>query len=89
MFNKLLIRPAISGGGMLLGGSSQDLQVVHNHGDRKSPRPLRNGRTPWLINGGDPITTYIHQLGAHLPSREPLPRLSCRHEAPGENHRFA
>ena len=22
--------------------------------------PLANGRTLWLINGGDPITTYIH-----------------------------
>ena len=22
--------------------------------------PLPNGRTSWLINGGDPITTYIH-----------------------------
>ena len=40
--------------------------VVNNHGDRI--RPLRiglfcflpNGRTSWLINGCDPITTYIH-----------------------------
>ena len=33
--------------------------MVNKHGDRKSPRPgvvgpLPNGRTPWLINGGDP-----------------------------------
>ena len=45
----------------LLGGSSH--LVVKNHGDRKSPKPwvvgpLPNGRTSWLINGGDPFTTY-------------------------------
>ena len=33
--------------------------MVDNHGDCKSPipgvvGPLPNGRTPWLINGGDP-----------------------------------
>ena len=32
--------------------------MTNNHGDRKSPRPgvipLPNGRTSWLINGGDP-----------------------------------
>ena len=33
--------------------------MVNNHGDRKSPKdrvvgPLPNGRTSWLINGGDP-----------------------------------
>ena len=39
--------------------------MVNNHGDRKSPKdrvvgPLPNGRTPWLINGGTLLTTYIH-----------------------------
>ena len=34
-----------------------DLQVVNNHGDRKSPKdrvvgPLTNGRTSWLSNDG-------------------------------------
>ena len=33
--------------------------MVHNHGDRKSPKvrvvgPLTNGLYKWLINGGDP-----------------------------------
>ena len=35
--------------------------MVNNHGDRKSPKDrvglIVNGRTLWLINGGDPITT--------------------------------
>ena len=36
--------------------------LVKNHGDRKSPKdrvvgPLPNGRTPWLVNEGDPLTT--------------------------------
>ena len=43
----------------LLGGSSQLVSVVKNHGDRKSPRLgvvglLPNGLTSWLVNGGDP-----------------------------------
>ena len=29
--------------------------------------PLINGRTPWLINGGDP--NYLRYLGSHPPSR--------------------
>ena len=29
--------------------------------------PLPNGRTPWLINRGDP--NYLQVLGAHPPSR--------------------
>ena len=28
---------------------------------------LPNGRTPWLINGGDP--NYLRYLAAHPPSR--------------------
>ena len=33
--------------------------MINNHGNGKSPKdrvvgPLPNGRTPWLINGGDP-----------------------------------
>ena len=40
--------------------------VINNHGDRKSPKdrvvgPLANGRTLWLINGGDP--NHLHPLG--------------------------
>ena len=36
--------------------------MVRNHGNRKLPKDqvvghLPNGRTSWLINGGDPITT--------------------------------
>ena len=35
-----------------------DGYVVNNHGDRCCPlnwdMPLINGRTSWLINGGDP-----------------------------------
>ncbi len=55
-----------------LGGSSQDLQVVNNHGqwllsppkDRVGLDPFPNGQTSWLINGGDP---------KHLrPSWEPI-----------------
>ncbi len=48
----------------LLGGSSQLGSVVNIHGDvSKSPKdrvavPLPNGRTSWLKNGADPITTY-------------------------------
>ena len=49
----------------LLGGSSQWMYVANNYGDRKSPIPgvvpLPNGRTSWLINGGDP--NYIRYLG--------------------------
>ena len=30
--------------------------------------PLPNGRFLWLINRGDPITTYEQVLGAHPPS---------------------
>ena len=38
--------------------------MVNNGGDRQSLKdrvvgPLPNGRTSWLINGGDPITTYV------------------------------
>ena len=36
--------------------------MVNNHSDCKSPKdrvvPLLNGLNLWLINGGDPITTY-------------------------------
>ena len=39
--------------------------MANNYGDRKSPIPgvvpLPNGRTSWLINGGDP--NYIRYLG--------------------------
>ena len=45
---------------------------MHNHGDRKSPKdrviPLPNGRTLWLINGGDPNylpAGMILQVRAH------------------------
>ena len=39
--------------------------VVNNHDDRNSPKdrivgPLTNGRTLWLINGGDPNDPYVH-----------------------------
>ena len=34
------------GNSPLLGGLSQDLHVVHNHGDRKSPRPGVVGPLP-------------------------------------------
>ena len=47
---------------------SQDglVYVVNNHGDRKSPKdrvvgPLPNGRTLWLIDGGDP--NHLRVLG--------------------------
>ena len=51
--------------------------MVNNHGDRcKSPitvvvGPLPNGRTLWLINGGDPnylISGVILQVRRHLSS---------------------
>ena len=40
--------------------------MINDHGDRKSPKyrvvgPVPNGRTPWLINGGDP--KRLHPLG--------------------------
>ena len=46
----------------LLGGSSHDLQVVSNHGDRKSPRlglrdPFQMAFL-WLINGGYELFIY-------------------------------
>ena len=51
--------------GWVLGGWAPrtDGSVVNNHGDHKSPKdrvvgPLPNGRTLWLMNGGDPFTTY-------------------------------
>ena len=48
-----------------------NIQVFNNHGDRKSPRPgvvgpLPNGRTSWLVNGGDPnylLSRMILQVG--------------------------
>ena len=51
--------------------------MVNNHGDRKSPIPgvvpLTNGRTSWLINGGDPnhlLTGVILQVGLWLVSEK-------------------
>ncbi len=48
-----------------LGGSDPRTwrAVVNNHGDRFCPLtrvvgPLPNGLKKWLINGGDPFTTY-------------------------------
>jgi len=43
----------------MLGGSSNLGYVINKHGDRKSSKdrvvgPLPNGRTSWLLNGGDP-----------------------------------
>ena len=51
--NKALLRDHV-----MLGGSSQDLQVVNTHGDRKSPKdrvvgPLPNGLYKSLINRDD------------------------------------
>ena len=40
--------------------------MVNDHGDRKSPKDRVVGPLPYMamkmaeINGGDPITTYIH-----------------------------
>ena len=54
------------GGGPWIGGKHDPWRiipglgsVVNNLGDPKSPKdrvvgPLMNGRTPWLISGGDP-----------------------------------
>ena len=48
-----------------------DVYVVNNHGDRFCPLtgvvgPFTNGRTSWLINGGDPnylLPGMILQVG--------------------------
>ena len=48
--------------------------MVNNHGDRKSPKwgygtPYKWPK-PWLLNGGDPITTYIHLRYSTVSQRE-------------------
>ena len=49
--------------------------MVNNHGDRKSPKdrviPLPNGRTSWLINGGDP--NHVSDIWDDPPSRGGCP----------------
>ena len=67
--------PGHPGSWGLLGGSSQlgYGYVVTNHGDRKSPKdqvvgPLPNGRTLWLINGGDP--NYLRPSWDDPPSSD-------------------
>ena len=51
--------------------------MVNNHGDPKSPKdrvgvvgPLPNGRTSWLVNGGDPTRPgMILQVDFEPPPR--------------------
>ena len=64
-------------------------KVVHDHGDRKSPMdrvvgPLPNGRTPWLINGGDP--NHLRPSWDDPPRIEIFKSLLCTPAIVGFDH---
>ena len=67
---------------------SQGVSAGSSHDERKwlitivskSPNfALPNGRPPWLINRGDPITTCTFVLGAHPPSTIYLKTANAAH----------
>ena len=63
---------------MRMGSQDGSVRIcgLDHHGHRFRPLngfvgPLINGRTPWLINGGDPnylVQLRIQVLGSHPPS---------------------
>ena len=79
----------------LLGGSSQGLEtwwitMVHGYwliSPLSRAVPFRNGLTPWLIHGGDPITTWEPILQSRMVVPHARPFWKCKWDRTGDIRR--